>query len=98
MAGFGGNGVVNLTLLASGAAAYAPPELDRVGIVEAIGRGVGRSAAHELAHQFLPRAAIHRSRDRQSYDYYAAGRPEHYFGPVRWDVAGPLLRERFSSR
>jgi len=97
LSGFGGSGVVNFELLASGAVVYAPPELDRAGVVEAIGRGVGRSAAHEFAHQFLPRAAIDRSRDRASYEFYAAGRPEHYFGTVRWDLAGPLLQARFAA-
>jgi hypothetical protein len=97
IAGFGGNGVVNFNLLASGAVAYAPPELDRPAIVDAIGRGVGRSAVHEFAHQFLPRAAIDRSRDRASYEFYSAGRAEQYFGRLRWDVAGPLLQERFAA-
>ena len=91
-----GSGLVNFGLLASGAVAYASPELDRDAIVDAIGRGVGRSAAHEFAHQFLPRAAIDRSRDRASYEFYSAGRAEHYFGDLRWDVAGPLLRARWA--
>jgi hypothetical protein len=95
MAGFGGGGVVNFTLLANGAVVYAPDDLDRAGIVEAIGRGVGRSTAHEFAHQLLPRAALHSSRNRASYEFYAASRPEQYFGDVHWDFAQPLLRARF---
>jgi hypothetical protein len=98
MAGFGGGGVVNFTLLASGAVVFAPDDLDRAGIVEAIGRGVGRSAAHEFAHQLLPRAPLHSSRNRASYEFYAASRPEQYFGEVGWDLAGPLLRARLASR
>jgi hypothetical protein len=98
MAGFGGGGVVNFTLLASGAVVYAPDDLDRAGIVEAIGRGVGRSAAHEFAHQLLPRAPIHSSRNRASYEFYAASRPEQYYGELRWDHAGPLLRARLAAR
>jgi hypothetical protein len=98
MAGFGGGGVVNFTLLANGAVVYAPDDLDRVAIVEAIGRGVGRSAAHEFAHQLLPRAPIHSTRNRASYEFYAASRPEQYFGEVGWDLAGPLLRARLASR
>jgi hypothetical protein len=96
MSGFGGSGVVNFYLLANGAVAYAPADLTRSAIVDAIGRGVGRSAVHELTHQFLPRAAIDRSRDRASYEFYSAGRPEQFFGTLRWDMAGPLLRERFA--
>ena len=75
----------------------APDDLDRSGIVEAIGRGVGRSAAHEFAHQLLPHAPLHQSRDRASYEFYAANRPEQYFGEMRWDVAGPLLRARLAA-
>lgn len=96
MAGFGGGGAVNFTVLANGAVVYAPDNLDRAGIIEAIGRGVGRSAAHEFAHQLLPRAALHSSRNRASYEFYAASRPEQYFGQLRWDIAGPLLRARFA--
>jgi hypothetical protein len=98
MAGFGGGGVVNFTLLANGAVVYAPDDLDRSAIVEAIGRGVGRSAAHEFAHQLLPKANLHATRNRASYEFYAASRPEQYYGEVRWDLAEPWLRARFSSR
>jgi hypothetical protein len=97
MAGFGGGGVVNFTLLANGAVVYAPDDLDRTGIIEAIGRGVGRSAAHEFAHQLLPRAALHASRNRGSYEFYAASRFEQYFGELRWDLAGPLLQQRLAA-
>lgn len=97
MAGFGGGGVVNFTLLANGAVVYAPDDLDRAGIIEAIGRGIGRSAAHEFAHQLLPRAALHSSRNRASYEFYAASRPEQYFGELRWDLAGPLLQQRLAA-
>jgi hypothetical protein len=98
MAGFGGGGVVNFTLLASGAVVFAPDDLDRAGIVDAIGRGVGRSAAHEFAHQLLPHANLHASRNRASYEYYAASRPSQYYGAIAWDLAGPLLRSRFAAR
>lgn len=97
MSGFGGGGVVSFELLASGAVVYAPPDADRVALVDAIGRGVGRAAIHEFAHQLLPRAPLHATRDRSSYEFYSAGRVEQYFGPMRWDLAGPLLRERFSA-
>jgi hypothetical protein len=96
MAGFGGGGVVNFDLLANGAIAYAPEALDRPALVDAIGRGVGRAAVHEFTHQFLPRAPIHQSRNKASYEYYAAGRAEQYFGEMRWDLAGALLKERFA--
>lgn len=92
--GFGGQGAVNFSLLASGAVGCAPRGASRTAIVEAIGRGVGRTAAHEFAHQLLPGAPIHASRDVTSYEYPAAGRCQHYFGPMQWDIAGPLLRRR----
>lgn len=94
MSGFGGSGLVNFDVLAGGAIVYAPDSFDRVALVEAIGRGVGRAAVHELTHLLLPRAPIHRSRDKASYEYYAAGRAEQYLGDARWDLAGPLLRQR----
>jgi len=96
MAGFGGGGVVNFELLANGAVVYAPPILDRPGVVDAIGRGIGRAAVHEFTHQLLPRAPIHASRDRSSYEFYSAGRAEQYFGELRWALAGPLLHARLA--
>lgn len=98
MTGFGGGGVVNFELLASGAVVYAPPDLDRAGLIDAIGRGIGRAAVHEFTHQLLPRAPIHASRDRASYEFYSAGRTEQYFGEMRWGPAAPLLRARLAAR
>jgi hypothetical protein len=45
----------------------------------------------------LPRAALHSSRNRASYEFYAASRPEQYFGELRWDLAGPLLQQRLGT-
>lgn len=95
MRGVGGRGAVNFSLLASAALSCAPVDAPVDVLLDAIGRGVGRAAAHEFAHQFLPTAPIHASRDRGSYEYYAAGRCEQYFGPMHWDLAGPLLKARF---
>lgn len=92
--GLGGSGVVNFSLLASAALSCAPTDATRLEKIDAIGRGVGRAVAHEFAHQFLPRAPIHDSRDVRSYEYHAASRCEQYFGPMHWDLAGPLLRKR----
>jgi hypothetical protein len=96
VAGFGGSGAVNFTLLASGAIACAPDEAERHAVVQAIGRGVGRTAVHELAHQLFPSAPIHDTTDVDSYEYGSASRCERYFGEMRWSVAAPLLRARFS--
>jgi hypothetical protein len=90
----GGQGAVNFRVLASNAIAYAPPGADRATKIDAIGRGVGRAAAHEFAHQILGSRDIHQGADIQSYEYRSADRREQYYGPMRWDLAGPMLGER----
>ena len=97
MAGVGGYGEVNFSFLASSALVYADDTATRDELVAAIGRGVGRAAVHEFTHQLLPRAPIHRSRDRDSYEYYSAGRPQQYFGTMRWSMARPLLEARLGA-
>ncbi len=98
MRGFGGSGEVSFIYFASGAMTYSPPEATRAELIEAIGRGIGRSAAHELAHQFLAGHDDHPTRDTASYEYHAASRPEQYFGPMHWDVAGPMLAKRLGKK
>jgi hypothetical protein len=94
--GFSGVGSVNFRLLASYADTFAPPGADRQEIVAAIGRGVGRAAVHEFAHQLLGRRAdIHATRDVHSYEYDSAARREQYYGDMHWDVAWPMLQSRF---
>jgi hypothetical protein len=94
IAGFGGSGTVSFEFLANGAMSYAPEGADRAALVAAIGRGIGRTAVHEFTHQLLPTAAIHDSRDDRSYEFRSASRPAQYFGPMRWDLAWPLLQGR----
>jgi hypothetical protein len=91
--GLGGVGAVNFFLLASGAVASAPDGMERVALIEAIGRGVGRAAVHEFVHQLLPSAPIHDSQDVRSYEYGSASRREQYYGPIRWALAGPMLQK-----
>lgn len=97
IAGFGGSGSVSFDFLANGAMAWAPDDAVRGELVEAIGRGIGRTAVHEFTHQILPTAPIHASRDEGSYEYQSAARRAQYFGPMRWDLAWPLLQQRLSS-
>ena len=99
VAGFGalgGDGAVDFSALAAMAVISRPP--GRPGeVVEAIGRGIGRVAAHELAHQILsaatstpaaiPPATIRR---RQPADAF--------YGPIHWDLAGPWLRDALGVR
>lgn len=93
--GLGGLGAVNFSYFAAGAIVYAPPGATRDEIVAGIGRGLGRSAVHEFAHQLVRRVELHASRDRGSYEYDAASRVEQYYGPMHWGIAGPQLKERF---
>ena len=94
IAGFGGSGSISFDFLANGAMAWAPDDADRAGLVAAIGRGIGRTAVHEFTHQLLPRAPIHDSRDDQSYEYQSAARRAQYYGPMRWNLAWPLLQQK----
>ena len=96
VSGFGGAGEVSFLYFASGAQVYAPPDLPRSELIAAIGRGIGRGAAHEFAH--LIGYAAHTSRDRGSYEYQAASRPEQYFGPMHWEEAGPVLEKRIGKK
>jgi hypothetical protein len=96
IAGLGGSGAVSFSFLANGAMSYAPEGADRATLVAAVGRGIGRTAVHEFTHQLLPTAPIHSSRDDQSYEFQSAARPAQYFGPMRWDLAWPLLQRRYT--
>ena len=94
--GLGGQGSVSFFFLASGAVATAPDTMPREQIVQAIGRGIGRTAVHELTHQLLPQAPIHDSTDIRSYEYDSAVRNAQYFGEMHWSLARPLLEQRLS--
>ena len=92
--GFGGQGAVSFRTLTNNALRYAPPDADRASMIAAIGRGVGRAAVHEFAHQLLGTAPIDDTTDIQSYEYGSADRREQYYGDMHWDIALPLLHKR----
>ena len=92
--GLGGNSSVSFLFLASGAVAYAPAATSRRDLIDAIGRGIGRTAAHELAHLLLPQAPIHDSTDIRSYEFDSAARREQFYGEMHWAIARPWLEER----
>jgi hypothetical protein len=94
----GGYGGVSFFMLASQALRFAPPEATRAEIIAAIGRGIGRSAVHEFAHQILPHEPLHGSRDEFSYEYATSNRRAQYYGEMRWSVAHGALRERLARR
>jgi hypothetical protein len=96
--GLGGQGAVNFRLIAHSAIMFAPPKTDRDAMIEGIGRGLGRAAVHEFAHQILGSAPIHDSKDIRSYEYGSAARVEQYYGDMRWDIARPLLEKRIGLR
>jgi hypothetical protein len=97
--GVGGRGTVNFRMLTRSAIAYAPTHAGRPEIIAAIGRGIGRAAVHEFAHQLLGGIApIHETTDVESYEYASADRREQYYGPMHWDIAWDMLRGRWGSQ
>jgi hypothetical protein len=94
----GGYGAVSFITLAAQALAHAPAGASRADIVDAIGRGLGRAAVHEFAHQILPQGPMHTTQDRASYEYWSSNRAAQYYGAMRWSVALPKLEERLSRR
>jgi hypothetical protein len=94
-ASFAGGGAVSFSFLANGAIWHAAPGEDRAATIGAIGRGIGRTAVHEITHQLLPTTPIHDGRNVRSYEYASAARREQYHGQIEWDLAWPLLQKRF---
>jgi hypothetical protein len=88
-----GIGEVNFGAIANAAVAYAPADAARETIIDAIGRGIGRSAVHEFAHQILVKFELHDTADRRSYEYEDL-RPEHFYGDVHWSIAAKALQDR----
>jgi hypothetical protein len=94
----GGDGSVSFITLAAQAMFHAPAGARRADVVDGIGRGLGRAAVHEFAHQILPQGPMHTTADRASYEYWSSDREAQYYGEMRWSVAEPKLRERLARR
>ena len=60
-------------------------------ILDGIGRGVGRVAAHELAHQMMNAADAHNPGDESSYEYPSPDRAVQDDGELHWTTARLLL-------
>src|SRR5262245_53811815 len=89
----GGDSTISFYVAVRGAFAYAAPQATRREILEGIGRGIGRTAVHELAHQFLGTTSAH-SRDDRSYEYGSPDRIGQYYGPIHWSTAWEPLQAR----
>jgi hypothetical protein len=91
-------GAVSFLVLAKNAVYYAPPDADRATIIDAIGRGIGRAAAHEFAHQILKDVRVDNTSDRASYEFGSADRAEQYYGPLHWHGAWDALVKKLGRR
>jgi hypothetical protein len=95
MGPLGGRSAVNFTEVAMAAIAHAPPGATRQILVEGIGRGIGRTAAHELAHAILGvYGPMDNQTDALSYEYFTHNRPSQFYGRLHWAGAWPVLVER----
>ena len=89
----GGIGFVDFVAVALAAVRYAPDQASRQQIVDAIGRGIGRVAAHELGHQILGAATAHDNSDENAYEYGSPERRSQYYGELHWTTwRAPLAR------
>ena len=95
---FGGLGEIDFEVLSSYAVGNAPPGTDRTMMIDRIGRGLGRTAAHEFAHLLLSGVSIHASQDIASYEYAKADRVAQFSGPIHWDFARPFLLKRLGAQ
>ena len=94
----GGNGWVGFQTLTLSAVNHAPAGTVRRQVIEGIGRGIGRAAAHEFAHQILGRAMPDDKADSGSYDYFTSDRPSQFYGELHWAGAWPLLQQKLTEK
>jgi hypothetical protein len=64
----------------------------------AIGKGIGRTAAHEFAHQILVHVSLHDTQDPDSYENGISNRPSQFYGTLHWAFARPFLAESLGLR
>ena len=90
----GGAGAVGFDIVALKAVQFAPKGASRQAMIEGIGRGVGRVAAHEFAHEIVGAVPLHNDADESSYEYPSPDRAAQYYGELHWTTAGPLLQRK----
>jgi hypothetical protein len=90
----GGSGGVSFDLVSLKAIQYAPEGASRQAIIEGIGRGIGRVAAHEFGHQILNTGLVHNKGDENSYEYPSPDRAAQYYGELHWTTARMLLEQK----
>jgi len=95
--GIRGSGTVNFNIVALSALAYAERTSGREELVHAIGRGIGRTAVHEFAHQILGPAGMDGTADRLSYEHGDL-RAEHFYAQLHWGPAAARLQQRIGLR
>jgi hypothetical protein len=89
----GGDASVGFVVLGMTALTYAPPAAVRQDIIDGIGRGIGRAAAHELGHLILG-GEFRDAADEDSYEYGSPNRRSQYYGVLHWTTAWPLLQKK----
>ena len=94
----GGVGSVNFRTLGSQAVGNAPQDATRADIIEAIGKGIGRTAAHELAHQILVNVNLHETKEPDSYENGISNRRSQFYGTLHWAFARPSLAKTLGQR
>ena len=90
----GGISELSFIVLATSAIRFAPVDASRAVVVEAIGRGIGRAAVHELAHQIVSSAAMDTTTDPDSYEYSTFSRASQYYGRLHWAGAWPSVEKK----
>lgn len=94
----GGGGTVACDVVARKALQHAPAGTTREQLIAAIGRGVGRTAVHELVHQMLGPASAHNDADTDSYEHGSSDRVSQFYGQLHWTTALPLLQQKLGTR
>lgn len=94
----GGGGTVACDVIVRKAMQFAPEGATRAQLVEPIGRGVGRTAVHELVHQILGASGTHNDTDPDSYEHGSSDRASQFYGTLHWTNALPLLRDKLGLR